>query len=153
MSDISVTIADARAQAAEAGCDVIEGAESVLLLDYDNLEHAARFTHMRRKLDELFGVIEEQWWISKSGGEHRHCRIYLNAKLPATQRVALQAALGSDGYREMFAVRRLRLGVAEPSLLFKPKDSPIYGSLKAVNKATTLVPVSYTSPITDDEPF
>lgn len=126
MSEISVTIADARREAEVNDCLVIEGGDGILLLDLDTKEAVAQFLAMKHKLNELCGITEQQWWSSKSG--NTHARIYINLSLTAAQRVAMQAALGSDGWREMFAVRRLVLEVEEPSLLFKPKKNPMFSS-------------------------
>lgn len=143
MSDITETIAAARDHARENNLDVIEGGENVLLLDFDTISAAMVYDSMRKKLDELFHIVEEQWWQSKSKSQHHHGRVYLKEKLTATERVALQAALGSDGWREMFAVRRLKLGVEEPSLLFRPQDAVIYTSWQGIAKVLKKLPSAF----------
>lgn len=138
MSDITETIAEAREQAEARGCRVIEGGEKKLLLDFDDDQSVERYMKMRSKLNELYPILSEGWWRSSSGAPHAHAVIHFTpeaAPLSADQRVALQAALGSDGFREMFAVRRLTLGVEEPSLLFQPMTTKIYASWSEMKEA------------------
>lgn len=126
MSDISETIEDAKIEAMKNGCEVVGGSEHCLLLDFDSLEGKIQYERMRHKVKELWGIEREETWMSMSKNpEHQHMRVTLTKPLSAAERVALQAALGSDPMREMFAVRRLNLGVVEPSLLFRPEDAEI----------------------------
>lgn len=126
MSDISETIEDAKIEAMKNGCEVVGGDDHCLLLDFDTIDAKKQYERMRHKVVELWGIEREETWMSKSKHPaHQHMRVTLGRPLIPAERVALQAALGSDPMREMFAVRRLNLGIAEPSLLFRPKDAEI----------------------------
>lgn len=119
-------------KAEKLGCDIIRGAPDLLLLDCDDdwseMQRTPGFTDhddLLRILDENIGIKEITTWPSKTVN-HRHIMIKLAQGLPATARVALQAALGSDPKREVLAVVcRLNDGLDEPSVLFRPRGAVI----------------------------
>lgn len=100
--------------------DVIEADEYTLLLDLDAPEALAQFEHVFPILERHFIVVKQETWKSKSG--HTHKLLELAKPLSVMERLLLQAALGSDGRREVIALVRLHNGVANPSRLFKPKS-------------------------------
>lgn len=53
---------------------------------------------------------------SKSGGEKQHIRVFLPFNVEPVERIALQAALGSDGVRELLSLRRVRGDDPHPTL-------------------------------------
>lgn len=125
MSTLTETIEEAAEEAEEKGCIIIESDESTLLLDYDSAEAAQQFENRRWSLEQIFGVESIESWPSKSGGGHVHYKVVLLQKLTSAQRIALQAAMGSDWVRELFAVERDRLGKRNPSILFQPKEAVV----------------------------
>lgn len=99
--------------------DVVQSNNTTLLLDIDTLPALAQFERVLPKVKENFGVANVERWTSKSG--NAHIKIILSEPFPVTVRLALQAALGSDGVRELLSLKRLMNGCDEPSYLFKPK--------------------------------
>jgi hypothetical protein len=110
------------AEAAET-FDVIQANENTLLLDLDTPEAVETFNRVLPKVDEQYGVERSEAWHSKSG--NNHVAVTLKTALPISIRIALQAALGSDGVREVLATQRMLNGCVEPSVLFRPKDAHI----------------------------
>lgn len=100
--------------------DVVQSTATTLLLDLDTPEALVQFDRVLPKLAENFGPIQIDEWKSKSG--NTHAKITLSSEFPIAIRLALQAALGSDGIREVLAVKRMLNGCVEPSVLFKPKE-------------------------------
>lgn len=105
------------------GFTIIRGNENTLLLDLDTPAGNVQYETMLQMVDSKFGVLSIESWKSKSG--HKHVKLLIRESLPAAQRIALQAVLGSDPKRETFGVYKLTKGVPEPSLLFKPPGSVV----------------------------
>jgi hypothetical protein len=111
----------ARLNAEVAGFDVVIGHETMLTLDLDSEEAEAQFRNELEAVNRLLGVLKVEEWPSKRGGAHKHAVVWLKTPATALERIALQAALGSDPLREILSVIRLRNGIAEPSRLFRPR--------------------------------
>lgn len=128
MSDITESIDAARIEAEAAGCTVITGSEDTLLIDFDGFAGQEQYERQRSMLEAMWGIAREEWWPSRSGTPgHVHFVVTLNTPIPsAAHRVGLQAACGSDLKREFLAVRRMVLGVVEPSLLFRPSGAIVH---------------------------
>lgn len=105
---------------AKASFDVRQSDEHTILLDIDNDASRAQFDRVYPPFAEHFPVSEREEWKSKSG--NTHVRIRMKDALPISTRLALQAALGSDGVRELLAIKLMLNGAVEPSVLFKPKS-------------------------------
>jgi len=103
------------------GFDVVMGHDNLLLLDLDDKAARSTFDHNLDVVKRIFGVEKIDAWVSKSGGDHQHVAVTLKQKATILERVAIQAALGSDPIREILTLVRLRNGVKEPSRLFRPK--------------------------------
>ena len=69
-------------------------------------------------LRDRFGAVISEQWRSKSG--NIHMRIELSTPLPVIARIALQAMLGSDSWREMMSLQSALAGLDNPIMLFKP---------------------------------
>lgn len=112
---------DAIARALAAGKQVIKGAPNLLLLDFDSADaHAAYLiSGVRKMVHTTFGFLSEASWPSSTAG-HMHVAVTLTTALSAQARSALQAALGSDPYREVLAILGTQEGVTDPHLLFRP---------------------------------
>ena len=106
---------------------VYVGDPQTLLLDLDGPAAMAQYIRVLPVVSKTFGVSEQQRWESKNGNTH----ILLHAAYPMTvmERLILQASLGSDGVREALGLWRFENGVAEPSMLFKPRKKAEAGVL------------------------
>lgn len=108
---------DAEAQ----GREVIRSTDTTLLLDFDNGSQQEQYGRMLERLQRaLPGVQETVRWTSKSG-RGVHVMLSLPKPLTVTERLLLQAVLGSDPTREMLGLMLLHSGVENPIMLFKPK--------------------------------
>jgi hypothetical protein len=103
-------------KANEEGLVVMPAGENELQLDIDTDEAYAQFGRVLPVLKEYFGVISNFTTRSKSG-DGRHVRIRLAQPMPVMQRIALQAALGSDGVRELLSVVMVLNNDVAPCLL------------------------------------
>lgn len=99
--------------------DVVRSTPTTLLLDLDTPAARVQFERVFPKVLEHFEVVGSQSWLSKSGNTHMLITLAAPLELPA--RLALQAALGSDGVREVLSLKRMANGCEEPSLLFRPR--------------------------------
>ena len=118
----SIDIHDAAIAEAEAnGLEVIVAQDNQLLLDIDSPEQEVQFAANKDLLAALWGIVNIQSWKSKSG-IGRHVVIDLPQSLTHEQRIGLQAAMGSDGKREIIAMKRAEANDPRPSVLFKPKN-------------------------------
>jgi len=91
-----------------------------LFIDLDSKGAQEQFLERYAKFVEIFHVTDFTTTSSKSGYPHLHVIIAIDRDLTDMERVALQAALGSDPKREMLAVKNN--GVAEnTSVLFEVK--------------------------------
>jgi hypothetical protein len=121
VSDLGLTPAVFKREMEEAAekFDVVQSDATSLLLDLDTPEALAQYQRVLPKLLDNYDVVSTQSWLSKSG--NTHVRIELGREMTLPERLALQAALGSDGVRELLSLRRFHNGIAEPSRLFRPK--------------------------------
>lgn len=117
--------AEAVKKATADGFTIVRGNENTLLLDLDTAQAMKQFNSTYEMVDSKFGILHQEFWTSKSGGERRHAKLILKTSLSAAERVALQAIMGSDPKREIFAVTKLGHGIAEPSMLFKPPGAVV----------------------------
>lgn len=107
-------------------------ADNELQIDIDSASDMARheksWTCLIRNIDREAGkspfMTEEHRRItpSRSGGDKRHIRIALPFPLTPLERIAFQAALGSDPVRELLSIFRLRMGDQNPSLLLETPE-------------------------------
>jgi len=118
MSKFNPDIEKAIEKGKSLGFTVIQSTRSTLLLDLDTPESVAQFNDVLPLVKEFLKVKEVLSWESEHGNQHR--LIYLDDDLHVLTRIALQAVLGSDPKREVFAIERIKAGITEPSLLFQP---------------------------------
>jgi hypothetical protein len=109
-------------EAAKLGMDVVFPQENQLQLDIDNED---AYDYMNGVLD----VLETHWGIakfeehpSKSGLPKRHVTITLDKELSATERVLLQACMGSDRKRELLSYLQVLNGDAHPILFIEKRQ-------------------------------
>ncbi len=124
MSNVNANQQLAREEAEAGGFTVHQGDGQHLLLDLDGDQARSYFErHLPRVSDamEVYGCsleIQDEW-PSKSG-HGWHVILRLSKPLPVTERMVLQAALGSDLTRELLSLSRYWTGNLEPHLLFRP---------------------------------
>lgn len=111
--ELAASIAEAH------GFIVVRGDAWTLLLDLDTEQQRAQYEAVMPHFEQNYAVEEIESWPSKSGNRHTRLKLYTPISEPA-MRYALQAALGSDPVKELLSIVRLRNGVPEPSMLFKP---------------------------------
>lgn len=112
--------------AEEEGFTVIRSARNVLLLDLDTPSAASQFLRVFDAFTRHYVTEGYTAWRSKSGTGW-HVRVVLAKNIVSFRdRVALQAALGSDGVREFLSLEASLLGTLERSVLFQPPDSVIH---------------------------
>src|SRR5262245_55939864 len=90
---------EAIAEATAKGFEVVRGNDTTLLCDLDSPAAIERFHTVYPLVEEYFGADDYESWESKSG--NMHVLVKLNGPLHVTTRLLLQAALGSDGKREL----------------------------------------------------
>lgn len=107
-------------QAKAAGFKVVEGNPHVLLLDFDG--NATLNLPVYEMLCTLLQEVPARCeWTSKSGGKHVLLR-FASHKFTPLEAVAYEAALGSDLMRAALYVKRITNGVADPRVLFMPRE-------------------------------
>lgn len=112
---------EAAAKDAEAkGFEVVTREPDQLLLDLDDEYAYSRYQYILERMQ--FGW-EHNAWASKDGG--RHVVVQLPLELDPLEALLLQACLGSDPMHEFLNYLRLKMGVQEPSRLFKPGPAKI----------------------------
>ncbi len=106
------------------GMTVVVGEPNRLLLDIDTAQRLAYYQGFADRVAEAIGGMREiERWTSKSG-IGTHVVIETLKPFTATQRLVIQAALGSDSLREVLGLALIADGLAEPSMLFRPKVTP-----------------------------
>jgi hypothetical protein len=94
-----------------------EGNPRVLKLDVDPGEPIYGIEHMRRLLARAGYSIFKRWKRRSGSKKGWHVYVMVDRPVPAMEMVALQAALGSDRYREACNVQRVRtIEVMSPDL-------------------------------------
>jgi len=86
-------------------------------IDIDSRYQERIFREQLEILHREFGDLEVIETESKGGPPGKHFRIFFVRELSALERIAYQAALGSDPMRELLSIFRLERGDTEPSLL------------------------------------
>jgi len=93
------------ADALAAGHEIIHADEKTLTLDFDDVDECPDLTEKLAILSETVVINSVKCWRSKSGTGW-HVVIYLTYPLPFHQRIAIQAAFGSDWKRELLYARK-----------------------------------------------
>lgn len=111
---------DPDTEAASFGLIAVHPMEWELQIDLDTEEDFERFVKRYIMLEKYISCYYEEK-PSKSGLPHRHITVTMNDVTCEShwKRIALQAALGSDGNREMFNCIRTLNGDSAPSVFFE----------------------------------
>jgi hypothetical protein len=100
------------------GFVVLEPDEEELLIDCDTEEHFKMFLEQLTILERNLGLeIPYKDWESRGGPPGKHISVLMPFQLSPQERIAWQAALGSDPKRELLSLIRLRNGDALPTIL------------------------------------
>lgn len=115
---------DAMEEKAESlGLKVIVPPCNSLALDLDTDDQFAvyqrNFEVFKRHSEDLVAEVFE----TASKSNHRHIYIKLKRALPMHQRLALQAALGSDPMKELLGNLRTELGEGTPIAMFETPEA------------------------------
>lgn len=116
-------------KAAANGWVVVKPKPNEVQIDIDRLEDLAVYTNNLSILKESAPdlVKKEETHVSPSGEPgHFHITLTLAQKITPVERIAIQAALGSDRKRELLSYLRTRRGDPVPTLFFEkgPEDEP-----------------------------
>jgi hypothetical protein len=104
-----------------------------LFLDIDDEAGYKMFLSHKTYLLEHFGMKNFHVRPSKSGLPKRHIIVNLNRDLTPTERIALQACLGSDRKREILSL--VRVGRNDPhATLFFDRDPDFMKSLETLDQ-------------------
>lgn len=118
MSEFHVNFEDSAKAAKELGCVIREPKANELFVDIDNDDDFVVFTNHVNMLSDIVKSVKVT--PSKSGGARKHAVVTLNRKVKSlTERVMLQAILGSDRTRELFSFRRIEAGNRRCTLFFE----------------------------------
>jgi hypothetical protein len=124
-------------------CDLIVGDESTLLLDLDNDHALNEFQRVRPVVEQVYPFKSVERYPSRNGnGEHVIIKL-VSPVMDTIERLLLQAALGSDGKREVLSRYRVARGHLTPSVLFKPRTKV---ATSECSKPARLNPNDYGAP-------
>ena len=116
--------AHVRQELAQAGEDalweVVLDNETTLLLDYDSPAAPAQFFTVLSIIQQVHNPCSYRCYKSRSGNTHVIVR--LPAPMTALERIAWQAAFGSDCKREALYLNRITIGDTNINLLVMRKD-------------------------------
>lgn len=101
----------------EEGFIILAPADNELFIDIDGEGEWINFWDKACRLIEEYGDVDIFVKESNSGLPHRHIRIHLPFNVTDYQRIAFQAALGSDGTKELISIFRTMEDEDFPCLL------------------------------------
>ena len=104
-------------EAKAKGLEVRVADDYTLQLDLDNEVAANQFHAYEGRLRAHFNVVEIHETTSRNG--NRHAYVKMEKPLSVPERIALQAALGSDPTREFLSLKRWLNNDPNPVLLFE----------------------------------
>lgn len=117
----SLTNERAEEQAEEKDCTVEYSHGKLLQLDIDSDEDFAFFQEQWKRLFHFAKhLLEDTYSVRASSSGNRHVLIRLRKPLGVSERIMLQACLGSDRVREVLSYARFLCGEDNAILLFKP---------------------------------
>jgi hypothetical protein len=100
--------------------EVVLATDTTLLLDYDSPNVPEQFFDVMRVLTESLGYCGYHLYKSRSG--NTHVIVTLPVSMPAAERIAWQAAFGSDYKRESLHLLSTSRGDTNLNLLVMRKD-------------------------------
>ncbi len=128
---------DAADKAARLGLDLVQPADDEVFVDIDSRSDRDRFDRALGLAKHMWADITVRFTESPSGlpgHEHAYVKIPDLAPIGVHERIALQAALCSDPYRELLAIFRGRDGYQYTSVFFeKPKAKELAAASGGTN--------------------
>jgi hypothetical protein len=118
---------------------VVVADDKRLMLDYDDMIYDSHtclpdhFYNMLAILEETTKFHQTYFAVTESKGGRTHVIIHLNDPMLVTERIAWQAALGSDPRREALHLLSISRGELNPILLFMRKDRKTTGTDESGN--------------------
>lgn len=116
------------AKMVDAEHKILIPADNELQIDIDSDEQyqlfQSQFSIFRREMEVVHPMkpIALTMWASRSGLPKRHILITLPIGVTNSERIALQAALGSDPIRELLSMMRYFKGYEHPTLFCERGD-------------------------------
>lgn len=121
--DATVLAAVSLAKKNNPDYEIVVAKEDQLQIDYDVSDIPKHF-YIVLDMMERAGIAGGHAW-EKSASGNVHCVVQLKAPMSEVERVAWQAAFGSDPMREALTLMRIRRGVKNSILLRKDKSMEI----------------------------
>lgn len=116
-------------EAARLGLDVVFPAADELQIDIDNeVDYDVFRRHIGILEQHYCTELEPKETSSRSGGECKHITVKLPHKVSNTERILLQAVLGSDRTREVLSLLQEWNGDAHPTLFLERTAQPLLGT-------------------------
>jgi len=106
----------------QQGYKIVMPEPNEIQIDIDSRYQQKVFTEQLDILRREFGDLEIIQTESKGGPPGKHYRIFFIRDLSPIERIAYQAALGSDPIKELLSIFRLEKGDDHPSLLVEKGD-------------------------------
>ena len=103
------------------GLTVVFPAANELLIDIDNEHSFQMFMKQMDILKKYVGATGDTITPSRHGLPGRHIVVRLDHDITETERILLQACLGSDRVRELLGYVQMKNGDAHPSLFLESK--------------------------------
>lgn len=114
----------------DQGLVVVTPQDNQLQIDIDNQQQYEAFLYAMKVVtsnwDDSY-LIDIEDHPSKSGLPSRHITVTLPFKVDPWQRIALQAALGSDPIRELLSATRLFRNEPNPTMFVELKQASLEG--------------------------
>jgi hypothetical protein len=93
-----------------------------LQIDIDDAAGFEEYSRNREIVGKYWGIAQERVAPSKGGKEWRkHITLTLKVPVTPTERVALQACLGSDRKRELLSLQQVKVNDPHPTLFLEKK--------------------------------
>ena len=112
---------DAEEKANRLGMLLVKPSSSEVFVDIDSVEEFEEFTIRWKLAEKLWPKAGYRFTESSSGIGHYHIYVTIPELDPIDnfERIAVQAALGSDPFRELLAVYHGRAGYVHTSVFFE----------------------------------
>lgn len=113
-------------QAQKENLEVVVPTNRQLFIDIDNDLGSILYERNFDKFSDFYHVVEYQEAPSKSGAEgKKHITLTLDRAVDPTERLVLQAFLGSDLTREFLGLQRIKTNDPVPTLFLEKKPAEV----------------------------
>lgn len=135
-------------RAKELRVDIVHPAANELFVDIDTVAAMHVFDRNLEVLRRHVPVSKVEISVSKTGGDRHHLVVTLGVEVSELERIAMQAALGSDPMREMLSIARVYENQQHATVFYERKGvtrSPYAGPPQIVVEALPAVLAERTS--------